>query len=506
MTGDIDERGRAAAQAVHEAMADVAVPETPLAPSAGGGARRVALLAAACALVALGAVGLVLATGNDEGGSDMATDAEGAIPRLLLDPVPGDLEVTGVVEFPLPEHDGIEGEIWLYGDPDAADPLAAPHVGVSVLRGIDGDDLLGDLAEAVHEDGQEPRMVATTGGVAGVITLFDGVANLMVDLGGGTMVAIRGSDTDDDDLVAVADALAMADGDVDLPPSLPGRYEVLASQPFPNGGAGMLGSLILAGDGPGYGLGYQGSAHTTFVLNAIDADDDDLLLSRWMLGATEPIEVRGTTGWLATPYPDAHWVIWRETPTALMGVQSTLGEAETLAGIESLRPASAAEWAALPRSRAADGSFAGPDDAIAGSVADGDLWWSVHLASPDELCVEVHDGTGSRATCTAGHDEHLVAGSEAVGEDTHVLYGVAWFAADDVRILAEGAEVDLEVRPTASIGLLFAVAVDATEEFPTAVVVEDVATGEVLARVPVGRDGGAAGPGTTTVSGSGDGG
>jgi len=298
MTDDLDTRGRAAAHAMHDAVAAVAVPTPAEAP--GAWRRRPLLLVCAAGLAAVVVVAAVV-TRDGADSTDVSSTAAGDVPRLVLDEVPAGLTSTGAADLPVAGNDGPATRWWVYGDGAADDPFAEGDLGVALFAGADGGEARPEGTRAVE-----------VGGRAGWLSVGPdpfGRRSVTVDLGG-ALAYVASMTLDDDELLDAADRLGLDDGEPDGVESV-GELDLLGSI-----SAGLTGSIPLPlPRATGHVVGYQsdGDLSHALVVATVAGGEDALLVARWAMGDTvQPVDVRGTTGWLGSPYgSQSSLLVWR---------------------------------------------------------------------------------------------------------------------------------------------------------------------------------------------------
>ena len=336
---DLDTRGRAAAAALKDSLADAPVPELRVADRPS---RAPWLLAAAAVVMVALVASAVALRGGGNGDAGLATEPPAEVPRLILDPVPEGLEPTGRVELPV--HQGASDfelpgmDLWLYGSPD--DPLGQPSLVASTIDAAEG--LSAGDGEELEVAGHEATLRRGRDGMPD-----GGVLTLGVDLGKEGLVGVMSRDLDRAALVAAAEEL-LATGEPVMPDELDSGLVQVAQTPDVRFDV----MTVFLPSERGSGVGYASADHErSLQLLAVGGDDDDLLLARWMLGPeAREVELRGTTGWLGSPYAGAHSLVWQESPGVLVAVTGSVGEEALLEAAASLRPATDEEWDALPRS------------------------------------------------------------------------------------------------------------------------------------------------------------
>lgn len=368
----------------------------------------------------------------------------------------------------------------LYGDPAADQPFADADLAVLAARGAPDRWLVAD------SDGVGAVEPLGAGGRAGLYGDFEAGRStrpaVAVDVGDGWTVIAASAGLDRDELVALAGQLTVEDGRpgelTDLPRSLvpvadttwqPSTTDPLATRP---------GGLV----------GYESEAGDAFVVGAVAADRDDLLASLWTEPAVEPVEVRGSRGWRA-PAGAGVLLLWEEAPGVVGTVETTLEGADLEAALAALRPPTEEEWSALPRSALAGGGMAtdpAAQAAVSSETGDGTPWTAA-LLEDGGLCLEVVFDDRSSSSCSARSDgEDLVAEATELPGGTIVVYGATPLGPEGVRIVVEGTDQGFSTANPEAGGSVFGDALDDTGEVvPEVVVVEDLATGEVLARAEV---------------------
>jgi hypothetical protein len=423
MPADLDARGRAAAAALRAAVADV---DTPQAMPTARPSRMPQLLAAAAVIVVIGLVAALLA-GRGDDPAELATGGPVEIPRLVPDQVPAGMEPTG--RFDLPLLVGRAGgllDMWVYGDAGASDPFAGGDLAVLLARSTDSDGSAIELGGEPLEVNGRPASIEEDG--------LPGTISLSIDFGDGTLVGVASTTLGADELIGVAEQVGLDDGGAIMLPEDPAGLELVGHTPD----ASFINLGMPLPMRTGYLVGYQDDDDLgrAFLVGAVGGDEEALLVARWGLGKTaRRVDLRGTTGWIGTPFEDGISVVWEEAPGVLVGVTSGLTETDTLAAIESLRPATDEEWDRLPKPTEDDGEtefsevgVAIPGDArghVTGELDRGS--WVAYVDVDGHLCMDVQQRRGGEGVCSSLDQESpaplVVAASYETAGGQVVVYG-----------------------------------------------------------------------------------
>jgi hypothetical protein len=376
MSTSLDRRAEAAAAAVRAAVAHLE-PGPDEVPNRDR--RRWPVLVAALVLVAAAIAGAV-ALRDDDGDTVVAGPISTF--RLVPDDIPDGLLPASAADLPTT---GVKSAVLdVYGKGPDDDPLRDGDVGVTVLA--DGFSPTGGDAEV--------RVRGVTG------HFNEGSGSAAVDWeepGVGAVVVVSHS-LGRAALVELADRLERH-GDRLVLDAASGFEHVAALQGSPS----ILEYRVIA-EGRGAAVSYQSSgqadAHTLII--AVSTDRPGLLDAfRWLGGdAARRTTVRGHEAWFlpSSDSDDASPFValgWRERPGVLVTASGVGISADQLrAAVESLRPASDAEWDRLV--------------ATAKSADDGDMpilaqggGWRYTRDTQDGVCFEVPHGSGASGECTA---------------------------------------------------------------------------------------------------------
>ena len=303
----------------------------------------------AAALALLVGAALVLRNGDD-GGTDVSNDPDD-VPRLVPDreEVPPGIDTTShyAVDLPLGADDVDPGvtTVTVYGDPDAADPTATNELAVIVVEdetmGMDGDPTTVRGHEGRTGTSSAFNDIGLADQTAGITwLLWDETADLEVTLASRTF--------DEATLRAVAEGLVVEGTTVhlgELPAELPGPLEPVGSLPdMP-----FTASPVAPGSAVGHMVIYGSAAGPWLQLGTVAGDERTMTAIRWMTRAQQPVEVRGTDGWIGESplYTGGTTtiVVWQESPDVVAIVAGgALPRDEVLHVAETLRTASPAEW------------------------------------------------------------------------------------------------------------------------------------------------------------------
>ena len=475
----LDTRARAAAGAIHHAVAGVAIPSpTPARPRRRMPARP-ALAFAALVVVALVA-GAVALGGGDPSPTDVATDATGGIPRLVLEDVPEGLDVTGAVELPLTEGMEQPARWSVYGDPGADNPFEGADLGVAVLEGAADYDQGVERGREVEVGGRR-AWLADEGSEAGPVLRRSLVVPLEDDL----LVAISAT-LDDDALLDVGGRLGLDDGTFDAPDDLTDELSLVAAS---RAGVNTGGIAIPLPAERGSMVGYQSQDDLSRSVSvmSVDAGEDDFLVARWALGpGARPVDVRGTTGWVGSPFgAGSHVVVWRESESNVVALLAGgLSEDEVLAAAESLREATDDEWESLRPAR--QGEARVPPNAraaVSGRLADGSAY-AAYVTDDGSLCLALSGSETCQGQAGGDAPTFVVAASETDAGEVIVYGWTTLGAPGQLEITADGEPASGPSEASTEDGATVFAFVDDVAPFPTEVVVRDRA-GTELGRAPV---------------------
>jgi hypothetical protein len=447
MSGDLDTMLQSASESLHRSVDGLPTDDVPH-PSPVP-----RLVAAAVLVVALAASGALLLTRGD----DDATTIPGGrddVPRLVLGGDTGGLAPTGAADQPLTGVDaGDAAALTLYGA-GGDDPFADAGL-IVVVPGPGG--TVDDKGDPVTVRGHQGRISAGT---------RPGALNLSWEEAPDHVIALGSHGIDRDQLLAVAEGLAVAGRSVtlgDLPATVPDLRQVGRTFDLPFGL-----TLPIPRSAPGHLAAYQDTAADRFAMVAtFQGDADDIAALRWLTEADDEVEVRGHRAWTGAYAPNAEapgtqlrTVLWEEAPGVVVVVQSSEDERTVLDWAEHLRPATAAEWQAL-----LDDATAGttPEDGVSGtatsvpagevqpeapSIAEGTYpggTWRVYADNDGAICAESESGSSGSDTCSG-------AGSAAVtlhdnGGTPILLFGVLPDGATSVQVAGTAARPEVHDQP-----------------------------------------------------------
>jgi hypothetical protein len=395
MNADLDTRLRSAADSLQRAAERLA-PSTQRPRSLRPAAHAVL---GSMAVVAL-AVGIL--SFRDRPDETATLPPSPAAPRLIPEVLPPGHRPGGASELavdPSVASDAVAIDV--YGDPTADDPFAA----ADLLIYTSARPLVGDQLDELGET--DPVTVRGHAGFAdeflgdGVLLLWEEAPGLSIGIGSWSL--------DLGDLLAIAEGLdvdagahtvelgRLPDG-IDGPLAPVGSADDFASSPAL---APLAVPVPAAGDG--YVTYYRTDDYSFpghVVVAAFTGDAADLAVARWFAAAKTATDVRGHPGWAGSfqlpPFDDGEGivpesedlfittVVWEEVPGVVAIVQQFgHGEGDALALAESLRPASADEWARLLHLGESDDVLLTDDERIArGQPSARSRLDSVHIPMP----------------------------------------------------------------------------------------------------------------------------
>jgi hypothetical protein len=492
MTDDLDTRARTGATALRDAVRDLPVPASHRVRTPHRG-RLVLVAAAVVALVALTAS--LVGRGEDE--QRLSTDPSAGAPRLVLDPAPAGMAVSGAVDLPLPGEPSAQGAYWVYGDAGSDDPFADRDLALIHATSSEDTPIPTDGSERTEVDGHTAWVSPPPEdpGDLGRRSVYVEVADGSLGLFSRTL-----SDTE---LLAAAGDLDLDAVPLDPPDRLGDLDQVGTTRGSLSAGATLLPFAV----GAGHVVGYVDDASDGgrgIYLASVEGGDGALAIARWALGTTiRAVDVDGTEGWSGSPYGEgSSLVVWQESAGVVVGVTGFgIEEAALLAAAESVRIATDAEWEALVRlgdtaTVPRDAQLGVSNDDVAGSG------FAAYLDDEGYLCVDYAEETGgSVGSCSGGVGESsLTVEALRLSSGQMVLYGYTTLGTDgEIRIEAgDGALVDASEAYHEG-GTLFA-GLFTDDSLPTEIVVRG-ADGAELARAGVARPD--AGEGSVGFSGEG---
>ena len=356
MTMDLDTQMRVASHSLRRASRGL----TPTGPPP---TRRPPLAVAGLAVVVtllLAVAGIAVLRLTDDDRSRVSTGTRPDVPRLIPGAYPEGLPDPMAIDLPyaLLSSDNVPASIAVYGESGADNPF-----GVGDLAVITSDD---DMRPYLEGSGNQ-RTVAVQG-VEGLSTdATDGSAidrSVTWEVADGRHVMVASHSLDEDQLLAVAEALTIADGDVTLdaaPPGVPVLEQLAAGDDY------LLASLVVAGppvrrSAEAFMVGNETVDYDkSFFVVTLAGDASDLIVDRWFTSADTPTEVRGHPAWAGTD-EGSQSLVWEESPGVIaMVLTNGLTDAELQAAVDSLRPATDDEWDQLPHE---------PVDASVGDAGD----------------------------------------------------------------------------------------------------------------------------------------
>jgi hypothetical protein len=358
MTMDLDTQMRVASHSLRRAsrgLTPTGPPPTRRPPLAVAGMAVVVTL-----LLAVAGIAVLRLTDDDRsrvstGIPDIPRLIPGAYPEGLPDPMGIDLPYTALFD------DNVPASIAVYGDPGAESPFAAADLAV----------ITSDNDIRPYVEGSGNQRTVTVRGVEGLSTeaaADSPIGRSVTWEADGRHVLVASHSLDEDQLLAVAEALTIAEGDVTLdaaPPGMPVLEQLAAADDY------LLANLVVVGppvrrSAEAFMVGNETVDYDkTFFVVTSAGDASDLVVVRWVTGADTPTEVRGHPAWAGTD-DGAQSLVWEESPGVIaMVLANGLTDAELQAAVDSLRPATDDEWDQLPH-EPVDESVGDPGDESAG--------------------------------------------------------------------------------------------------------------------------------------------
>jgi hypothetical protein len=392
MTMDLDTQMRVASHSLRRAsrgLTPTGPPPTRRPPLAVAGMAVVVTL-----LLAVAGIAVLRLTDDDRsrvstGIPDVPRLIPGAYPEGLPDPMGIDLPYTALFD------DNVPASIAVYGDPGGESPFAAADLAV----------ITSDNDIRPYVEGSGNQRTVTVRGVEGLSTeASDGSAigrSVTWEEADGQHVLVASHSLDEDQLLAVAEALTIVGGDVTLdaaPPGVPVLEQLAAADDH------LLANLVVVGppvrrSAEAFMVGNETVDYDkSFFVVTSAGDTSDLVVVRWVTGADTRTEVRGHPAWAGTD-DGAQSLVWEESPGVIaMVLANGLTDAELQAAVDSLRPATDDEWDQLPHEPvdesvgdAGDESAGGENPAdeeaayLAGEYSGG-LWDVSYDLMLNELC------------------------------------------------------------------------------------------------------------------------
>lgn len=390
-------------------------------------------LAVAAGVVAASLVGVVLVRstgGNDSGdrGADVGAVTEtGAVTPMIADPVPAGFEVDMAMppEGPDPEPVPPAGPInmWLYGDLTATAVTNDVMIRVEPGAGPAGSALPTDARNSVTVRGR-PGLVCTP--ERGPCSYANNVTGVSWMEDSGTWVTIESRSFDREQLLAIAEGVVV-DGDRAELGSFP------AGLTKPPKVAELDDTSIM-----GYLVGYSSPDRRGLSVEVRPVTGARRIYDLWWSGPRDDLTVQGHDAALEE-IDGSYLIAWEPAPGQSVRVwASGVDEATARSFAETVRPATAAEWARVQESAARAHPPGGPsmDEAPAADAAhrqlvDGST--EVYAWRPDEggFCYDVHIGGMSTSKSCSHARQAMVWGVAPVSEgdqplwDPAVVVGVA---------------------------------------------------------------------------------
>lgn len=461
-----EEQARSAAADAHESVTRLAVPELGGGPASGG--RRLVL--AGAAVIALLVAGVFVFRGDDSSNLDVVAEPEQPATDDdaddgSTDDGPGEAaELAYFVPAFDPEWEFFARED---GRPDS------PDIRLTLFGTGTDDDWIADgfLVIAATEDqeaGGFDEDVIEVRGREGFITqdLTPGSNGIEWQETDGVGIQVASDVMSIDELIAFAEGFEI-DGLLVTPTAPPPSDMVLLVDGFDRDRF-----LELTG---GWAIAASSADETEFVsLTGARGSDDGLLITRIVNAAQQPVELRGTTGYLSVD-ERFNAVVWLEGGMILTLYASPGTDVVALA--EQVEPITPTEWQAL-----VDGSI-NPEDGFGGDDTSDDFFseafgetletgelnvppgdWT--LAFDDEvICIELAEASLLTSACLPlGQTDSVSLGHQPGGtEQAGHLFGTAEPGPAGVALITNQREVFMTLHPLPSGEVGFGTALEADE-------------------------------------------
>jgi hypothetical protein len=275
-------------------------------------------------------------------------------PRWIFDPtVHGQLEPGHTMSVAaLPDSDNGQGSVTLYGTAGADQPFAPGDLVVAVNTEDEVFDAEGRPVTVRGRDGRTgtqremgfPYMVASA---------ESPLAWLQWDEGAAVTVTLLSRSLSEETLAAVAEGLVVEGTDI-RPGAVP---DGVGTTDIGRILRARFDSDLFAGAGPAYGVSYDHDPQAEGIFNgsvlAYSGGPEQLVMVRWLIGAVDPVEVRGHQGWTTRVdyemVASSQMLVWAESDDIIGWLElQGLTEAETVAVADDLVEATDEQWDAIP--------------------------------------------------------------------------------------------------------------------------------------------------------------
>jgi hypothetical protein len=362
MTTDLDSRLHRAAGSLRHSVADLPADQPPR----PGPQRRAAL--GLGVLLVTGVLAATIAARSNDTATELDVAPAAEVQALIADPVPEGLQVGWVGEQTAQAAAGVDtgagaaaaggtasaGPVdlytYIYGDAGADAPFGTSDLVINVWDSTAG-------AEAhvnSYGEAQISAADATVGvrGLQGLLGVVDGVTSLRWYEAPDVEVVLASRTLSSDDLLAIAEGLAMDGTNValgTLPAALPGPLDQVGQL----GGATVAGARATVASW----VGYTGVAASDVLVDVttLVGGTDELMALVWELGATQQVGLRGGQAFMAAGAGvgaatdvagDTIDLVWQEASGVLVHVTALgMGQNDLLAIVDGLRSSTEAEWA-----------------------------------------------------------------------------------------------------------------------------------------------------------------